>query len=135
MTLAVTAPHSAARLEATRSFADSGAGNSRIDFYPGVMPSTGAGTAESVLCSVVLDKPCGVIASGVLTLSQLDTSGDMIMLTGEATWARWVNGDEVIMADGSVSDSAGTGDFKIAGATGTIIYAGARLVIGVCTLG
>jgi hypothetical protein len=83
---------------------------------------------------IVLAKPCGAIDAGVLTLVQADVGGDLIAETGTALWARWVNGDEIHVADGSVSDAAGDGDFKVSGTTGTMLYAGARALLGISTL-
>src|SRR5574343_80518 len=124
MTLSISASHNSARLEATRAFADTGAANSRIDIYSGPQPAAGAAATGTLLVSVVLAKPCGTVAGGVLTLTQQDAGGDLIAQTGDAAWARWVNGADVWVGDGTVSDAAGAGDFKLAGTAGTTLYAG-----------
>ena len=86
------------------------------------------------MVEITLAKPCGTVNAGVLTLVQADAGGDLILDTGTALWARWVNGDEMHVADGSVSDASGDGDFKVSGAAGTLLYAGARALMGISTL-
>ena len=102
--------------------------------YASARPATGGDPLAAPLVEIVLAKPCGVIDAGVLTLAQAEAGGDLIAQTGTALWARWVNGDEIHVADGSVSDAAGDGDFKVSGTTGTMLYAGARALLGNSTL-
>ena len=134
MTLAISAAHNAARLQGTLGFADAGAQNARIRLYATVRPVTGGDAIAAPLVEITLAKPCGAIDAGVLTLVQAEAGGDLIAQTGTALWARWVNGDEILIADGSVSDAAGDGDFKVSGTTGTMLYAGARALLGTSTL-
>ena len=134
MTLAISAAHNAARLQGTLAFADSGVQSSRIRLYASARPANGGDPLATPLVEIVLAKPCGAIDAGVLTLVQADAGGDLIAQTGTALWARWVNGDEIHVADGSVSDAAGEGDFKVSGTTGTMLYAGARALLGTSTL-
>ena len=134
MTLAISAAHNAARLQGTLAFADTGAQNSRIRLYATARPATGGDPLASPLVEITLAKPCGAINAGVLTLVQTDAGGDLIAETGTALWARWVNGDEMHVADGSVSDAAGDGDFKVSGTMGALLYAGARALLGTSTL-
>jgi hypothetical protein len=134
MTLAISAAHNAARLQGTLGFADAGAQNARIRLYATVRPVTGGDAIAAPLVEITLAKPCGAIDAGVLTLVQADAGGDLIAQTGTALWARWVNGDEMHVADGSVSDAAGEGDFKVSGTAGTLLYAGARALLGISTL-
>ena len=130
MTLAISAAHNAARLQGTLGFADSGASSSRIRLYASARPTTGGDPLAAPLVEITLAKPCGEINAGVLTLVQADAGGDLIAQTGTALWARWVNGDEMLIADGSVSDAAGDGDFKVSGTAGALLYAGARALLG-----
>lgn len=134
MTLAISASHNNARLQGTLAFADAGAQNSRIRIYGTDRPATGGDPLAAPLVEITLAKPCGAIDAGVLTLVQADAGGDLIAETGTALWARWVNGDEMHVADGSVSDAAGDGDFKVSGTAGTLLYAGARALLGTSTL-
>ena len=134
MTLAISAAHNAARLQGTMAFADSGAQSSRIRLYASARPAIGGDPLAIPLVEIVLAKPCGEINAGVLTLVQAEAGGDLIAQTGTALWARWVNGDEILIADGRVSDAAGDGDFKVSGTAGTLLYAGARALLGISTL-
>ena len=134
MTLAISAAHANARLQGTMVFADSGAQNARIRLYGTARPATGEDALATPLVEITLTKPCGAIDTGVLTLVQADPGGDLIAETGTALWARWVNGDEMLIADGSVTDAAGDGDFKVSGTAGTLLYAGARALLGISTL-
>lgn len=135
MTLAISQAHNVARLAGTAAFADTGVQNSRIWLYDTVQPAFGADPGGAPLVEILLAKPCGTIAAGVLTLLQANPGGDLIASTGSALWGRWVNGSGDIVADGTVSDAAGTGDFKVSGTTGTLLYAGARALLGASTLG
>ena len=134
MTLAISAAHNAARLQGTLAFADAGVQSARIRLYASARPATGGDPLATPLVEITLAKPCGAIDAGVLTLVQAEAGGDLIAQTGAALWARWVNGDEIHVADGSVSDAAGDGDFKVSGTAGTILYAGARALLGNSTL-
>jgi hypothetical protein len=134
MTLAISSAHKAARLAGTLGFADEGVQNSRIRLYATTQPEIGGEPVGSPLVEIGLAKPCGVINASVLTLKQSEPSGDLILATGTALWARWINGRDEVVADGSVSDAAGTGDFKLSGTSGTVLYAGARALLGTCSL-
>jgi len=135
MTFAISAAHNESRLAGTRNFADTGVQNSRIMLYATSQPALGADPGGAPLVTLLLAKPCGTVTGNALTLVQADLGGDLIMDTGSVVWARWVNGDDALVADGTVSDSAGTGDIKLAGTTGTLLYAGARALLGSATLG
>lgn len=135
MTLAISVDHNEARLAATVAFADSGPLASRIFLYHTVRPDFGADPGAAPLAVLSLAKPCGVVANGVLSLVQGDGYGDLVLATGQAVWARWVNGFDALVADGSVSDDAGSGDFKISGTVGGLLFAGAYVVLGPGSLG
>ena len=134
MTLAISPAHKLARLTGTLTFADVGPQNSRIRLYATTQPATGGDPGGGLLVEILLAKPCGVINASVLALKQSEQSGDLILETGTALWARWINGSDEVVADGSVSDAAGTGDFKLSGTSGTVLYSGARALLGQCTL-
>ena len=125
MTLAISVEHNNALLAATVAFADTGVLNSRIHLYD---------AADTLLATMVLDKPCGAVVADVLELAQLDPVGDMVAATGSAVTGVWVNGADDVVAEGTVSDEAGSGDFKVSGTTGTMLYAGARAILGVTAL-
>jgi len=134
MTLAITTAHNNARLAATAAYADTGVQNSRIRLYATPQPALGADPGDLPLVEILLAKPCGAVVADVLVLSQAAPAGDLIAASGAALWGRWINGTGDIVADGTVSDAAGSGDFKLSGSTGTAIYAGGRAVLGISTL-
>ena len=134
MTLAISPAHKLARLTGTLTFADVGPQNSRIRLYATTQPATGGDPGGGLLVEILLSKPCGEINASVLTLKQSEPSGDLILETGTALWARWINGRDEVVADGSVSDAAGIGDFKLSGTSGTVLYSGAHALLGQCTL-
>ncbi len=125
MTLAISTAHNNARLAATVAFADTGSANSRIRLYD---------VDDTVLVTMTLTKACGTIVDDKLVLQQLDPSGDLIGVSGSAVYGVWISGTGAIVAEGTVSDEAGSGDFKVAGTTGTMLYAGARAILGVTEL-
>lgn len=135
MTLAISTPHNAARLEGTRAFADTGAANSQIALYATTQPAVGDPPGGTPVATIILAKPCGLVSGSQMGLHQNDLSGDLIDVTGTVLWARWVNGDGALVADGTVSDNAGTGDLKLSGTAGTLLYAGGRVLLGVCNIG
>lgn len=125
MTLSISVAHNNARLQATLDFADTGALNSRIQFYD---------AADVLLVTMTLAKPCGAIVSNKLVLQQADPAGDFITTQGEAVTGVWVNGAGAVVGEGTVTDEAGDGDFKVSGTTGTLLYAGARAILGTTEL-
>lgn len=106
-------------------------GVSRIQIFAVPQPLlAGGAVAADPLVTLVLAKPCGVLDAGVLTLLQADLSGDVILQTGSALWGRWLAGDDAALADGAVTDAAGEGPFKLDAASGLILFAGGRAVLG-----
>lgn len=127
--------HNIARLGGSLDFANAGSSHSRIFFYSTTQPARGADPGGAPLVEVTLAKPVGVIGSeGVLQLVQDDPTGDMVVNTGSVLWGRWINGDGALVGDGDASDAAGDGFFKMSGTAGTMLYAGARMLLGVCAL-
>lgn len=129
--MAISADHNDARLTGTIAFADSGPLASKILFYSTVRGLLGAAPGAPPLVAITLKKPCGTLINRALVLQQADAGGDLITAQGSAVWARWVNGAGVIVGEGDVSDATGTGAFKVSGTTGTLLYAGARAILGV----
>lgn len=118
----ISASHNQARQQATISFADAGANPSRIEFY---------NAADLLLAVATLAKPCGVITGGYIRLAQAAPAGDMIAIDGIAVRAQWISGANQLVASGPATDEAGEGPFIIQGTSGTQLYAGGRLIIGV----
>lgn len=125
MTLSISNEHRDARSQATIDYADLGAGRARLDMYD---------VSNNLLVSMDLQKPCGTLTAGVIVLHQYNAAGDLILLDGSAVMGQWINGNGDLVAQGDVSDSAGSGDFKVSGTTGTALYAGAYALLGTTSL-
>lgn len=122
-------------LQAFVNYADAGAGPSRIKIYGTTRPATsGDAPGGSPLVTLVLTNPCGAVTSGELSLTQASVIGDLITTNGAAVWARWETGDGFPIADGDVTDMAGDGPFRLAGADGVTLNAGGRAILGAVTL-
>lgn len=129
MTLRITVAHNEARLEGTLSQLNAGTGNPAIQVYGGTKVDSITDTPGSaMLVEITLTKPAGTIASGFLTLTQ--EADGLIAVTGIATWARFVDGDGVVVMDSDCSDMAGTAEVKL---VSTQLYEGgdARLASAV----
>lgn len=124
-----------ARLVAVRDLIDSGSGNGVLRLYASARPAAGGTPSSSHLVEIQFKKPCGTVSGGKLNLEQLNTLGDVIITTGQAVWGRILTGAGDFVADGDVSDSAGSGDFKVGGTTGTWLYEGGSLQLGTTSLG
>lgn len=129
MTVRITTAHNDARLAATLSQLDGGTGNAALQIYEGVRAANIADSPSgAMLTQIELTKPAGVISMGALALT---ASGDGLnAATGIATWARFVNGDGLVVMDGDCSDMGGSGDVRL---ISTQLYAGgdARLASAV----
>lgn len=134
-TLDLVTPAREAMLTALLTWLDTGAGHCSIEIYDTTRPSLGGAEAATPLAVVTLAKPCGTVAAGALTLLPADADGALIALSGDAAWGRLINAAGDVAGDGNVTDSAGSGPFKVSGATGTALYAGARVFLGVVALG
>lgn len=125
----ISIEHNDARLAATLAFAKLGSGPFEILVYSTAF-SDGEDPGVAPLVHIVLTSSVGEIVDHKLELHQAATSGDLIASSGEATWARWLNGAGALVAYGAVTDAAGDGPFKLSGSTGTNMYAGGNAVLG-----
>lgn len=121
----ISTEHNSARLAATIAFADGGAAASSIDFYD---------SAEVLLATIHLARPCGVVSSDKLVLSQADPTADLVLATGLADHAIWRRSDATLVARGPVTDETGIGPFVLQGAGGLNLYAGGLIVLGVTAI-
>lgn len=121
------AERAASALAATLVKLNSGATGAAVNLYATVRPENGAAAGAAALTTIILAKPAGTIANGVLTLSP--AADALIMTTGIAVWARFSVGG-VILFDCDVSDVAGTATIRLAT---TQLYAGGsvRLASGI----
>lgn len=129
MTVTITQEHNEARLAGTLAFLEAGPHTARLRLYGGVRPPSPDSPPETEpLVEIALTQPAGTIAGGLLTLTQQEDG--LITSTGVATWARLVNGADVVALDMDCSDGDGPGDVKLAS---TSLYLGgdARMVSAV----
>lgn len=115
------------RLSAVIDFLAGGAENARAEIYDGVRPALGGTPTGNLLASIVLMEPFGTVSNGLLSVAS--TNEVMIGNTGQATWARIVNGNGALAWDCDVSDLNGTGELRL---PSTTLYAGGytRIVSG-----
>lgn len=103
-----------AQLQATVAFADTGAGSARIQLYTNPWPGAGD-PGQPPQAEIILAKPCATISGGVLGFNLAAEPGGLVMVSGIPRWARWVSASGARVADGTVTDDAHGGDFRIAG--------------------
>ena len=107
------------RLQSVVAFLMLGNEPAKAHLYTGARPFFGESPLGPRLASIELAEPLGVVEGGILTVAA--TSEALIAITGEATWARIVNGAGVLAWDCDVSDVEGDGELKL---PNTTLYAG-----------
>ncbi len=118
MTVRVTQGHNEARLAATRDQLDTGAGGAHIQIRSGSKPTNvGDAATGTLLAAFELTKPCGTIASNVLTLTVV--SDAIILASGTPGYARWVDGDGNVVMDTDVSLPSGSAEVRLSSMTFT----------------
>ena len=123
MTISISTAHRAARNQASITLAGA---TSTLRFY----------TAEggTLLATRTLANPAGTInAQGRIVLAA--SAADLVAETGSVGWAEWCDSAGAVMAAGTVTDQAGSGDFKLAGTSGTTVYQGGRVLLDDVILG
>jgi len=86
--------------------------------------------AAVLLTTLVFTKPAATMVAHELVFDQEDSGGDFIVTQGNAATFKLYNGANVLLGEGDVTDMAGAGALKVSGTTGTLLYAGARAVLG-----
>lgn len=120
-----------AMLEGLASRIDASASPAYAIVYDGTRPATpGDTTTSNVLVTIIFDSPAVTIVGNELVFAQADALGDLITMSGNATWARFFNGDALWLLDCDVTDMAGAGPLKIGGSAGTNLYLGGRAIVG-----
>ena len=119
-----------ARLESVAAFLQMGTAGATANVYDGARPALGAVPTGVLLVAIPLAVPVGTVGNGVLTITP--TADALNAATGQASWARILNGDGDLAWDCDVSDASGTGELVL---TATTLYIGGftRIVAG--TLG
>ncbi len=82
------------------------------------------------LVTMVFARPAASIIDHTLRFAQNDLTGDFIETQGSAASFQLFNGEGALMGSGDVSDMAGNGALKVSGTTGTVLFAGARAILG-----
>ena len=82
------------------------------------------------LVTMVFTKPAATLVDHTLVFGQEDASGDFILTQGNAASFQLYSGTNTLLLSGDVSDEAGTGALKVKGTAGTLLYAGARAILG-----
>lgn len=120
MAAKLTIAHRAARNRASLDQAHEGAGNAAcIKFF--------AAEGGELLAVRNLSHPCGVITTqGRISLTPAAT-GDLVLATGNPTWAEWCNRDGDAIWGASVTGESGDGPFKLKGTASGVIYEGGIL--------
>ena len=131
----------AAQLAATLARADLGPGQASVRLYVTVRPATiAAPHGDTPQATIMLAKPCGAVAAGVLTLQPQDAGGTLIVQAGIPRWAEWVAADGAVLARGRVTDMDHDGAFRIEGAAtpagedSPLFFAGGLVQLGVTSL-
>ena len=118
----ITTAHRAARNAASAALADAGAQASSIALY--------AAPGGLLLARRTLQKPCAAITpEGRLQLLQDGAGADLVLASGSAAWAAWLDGAGQPIAEGPVSDAAGAGWVRLQGTAGTQLYAGGAVLL------
>lgn len=131
---------SAAQLAATIVFADTGLENARVRIYSTTRPTVPGEHTDTPMAQVILAKPCATVAGGVLTLHPLTAGGTMVLSAGIPRWGEWVSGAGALVVDGTVTDDAHDGNFRVAGGatpdgdTSPLLFAGSLVLLGETSL-
>lgn len=126
----ITADHNEYRLAGSRDRFDVGTGNFRIQLRTGSKPTNVGDAATGTLIAVLeFTKPCGTIASNVLTLTTL--SDAVALADGTPGYARWIDGNGVIVADSDVGSLASDAPVRI---NPTTLVTGALIEVVSATL-
>lgn len=124
------------QLQATLAYADTGLSASRLQVFTTTQPAAGAPEAADPQFEILLADPCGVITAGVWSLTAATPGGTLVLATGIPRWGRWLSASGAWVADGDVTDAAGTGAIRITGGTtppgetGPMLFAGGLAVLG-----
>lgn len=82
------------------------------------------------LVTMVFAKPAASMVAHELVFAQGDLTGDFITTQGSAVSFELYSGSGVLLGAGDVTDMLGTGALKVSGTTGTLLYGGARAILG-----
>jgi len=86
--------------------------------------------SDTALVTIDFARPAATLVAHQLLFAQNEAGGDQIFAQGNGAYFKLFNGGGTYLGQGDVSDLAGTGAMKISGTTGTLLYAGARAILG-----
>lgn len=94
------------------NFLNTGAGAATVEIYPAPRAASVADApANPALVVFELDDPAGAVAAGVLTL--LPTEAKLVLVSGDAVWARVRNGTGAVAMDMDCGDTTSTAPCKL----------------------
>jgi len=131
MALKLSAAAAVAAANAVVDLIDTGTPASNLIIYSGTEP---AGPADAITTQtelVVFDLPDPAFGNAVDTVPGGTATAAAVTavaaaLTGTASWFRIVDGDDLVVLQGSVTDTAGGGDLKV---SSTSIVAGIEVSV------
>lgn len=117
MTTRIIVRHNENRLAGTRDCLDTGTGNATIELWEGTRPegiegAVGAGTLVGV---ITLTKPCGSIATGILTPAVV--SDTVAVASGTPNYALWKDGNGAVVMDTDAGSLVSSAEVKISPST------------------
>jgi hypothetical protein len=86
--------------------------------------------STTALVTMLFAQPAVAMVAHELVFEQGDPGGDQILVQGNADNFELYNGDGVLLGVGNVTDILGTGALKVSGTTGTLLFEGARAILG-----
>jgi hypothetical protein len=120
-----------AALAGRLTFLNAGTGTAAINIYDGTRPADGdAAATGTLLASVELQAPAGVVAGGALTLAC--EPANLILASGVATWARVVTRSGASAFDMDVGLSGSGAECTL---PSTTLYAGGDVTVLSAVLG
>jgi len=131
MALKLGALAAQASADAVVDFIDTGTPASRLVIYDGAEPASPAAAVGSQNTLVSFELPDPAFGSAIDTVGGGQATAQPVAAvtaaaTGTASWFRILNGDNVVVLQGSVTDTTGTGDLKV---SSTSIVAGIEVSV------
>jgi hypothetical protein len=121
MTIQISQEHNEYRLDGSLRCLNSATLPPICDIFGGVRAESVYHPSPTLfLVRFVLQKPAGYISDGVLYILPLNPS-EMVLRTGTPTWARFYNGDEVVVMDTDAGFGQGFWEVEI---DKEVLYAG-----------
>lgn len=130
--IAQSAPFNESGLTGRRDWLDAGAGNARLLIFGNTRPGTpGDAAGASPLVELPLAKPCGTVASNLLTLIALNTF-ELAAGSGSPVWGRVLNANNEWGMD---CDAGGIGSGKEVIVSETTILTGGKVSLVLAVFG